>query len=320
MKKDKKNSTISIIVPVYNSEKTIARCIESILNQNFKNFEVILIDDGSQDNSLKICKNYSEKFSNVYVFTKNNGGVSSARNYGLRQATGKFITFIDSDDFVSENYLNDLITVQLSNNFDIVFGCACDFVDGKYKFRKTIDKNIELNKNNSIEHFFKNDLFAPVCWGNLYKKSLINTIYFDEKMSIAEDSKFLLQCIKNSENNIFISNVNYYYAITDGSLVHSGFNSNWLRELYFDEQLLKEYDNSKFRQLAIDKYVELMCRLLIKYDNKVNKEYNQLFKNLKKKLKIYRKDIIYKSKNYKLKIKYIIALNPFLKIIYEKLK
>ena len=110
------NDLITILVPFYNVEKYITQCIESIINQTYKNLEIILIDDGSTDNSLKICKEFQKNDSRINVIKKKHEGVSSSRNIGIKIAHGEYIMFIDSDDFVSKNFVKELYSAVLKNN------------------------------------------------------------------------------------------------------------------------------------------------------------------------------------------------------------
>ena len=110
----KELTDISVIIPVYNSSKYLNKCLDSLVDQKYNNYEVILINDGSTDNSLEICLQYANNYNNFQVFSKENGGVSSARNYGLNKANGKWIVFVDSDDFVKPNYLSELIKAKIA--------------------------------------------------------------------------------------------------------------------------------------------------------------------------------------------------------------
>ena len=146
MKKD----LVTIIVPVYNAENELCRCVDSILAQSYKNLEIILIDDGSKDNSLEICSKYSRKDNRIKIFHKNNGGVSSARNFGLTEASGKYICFVDSDDWLDEQYVEALHEEILKNDSDIVIG-GFSYVYG--------NKNIECVEQD-LKNFINNkDLF-----------------------------------------------------------------------------------------------------------------------------------------------------------------
>jgi glycosyltransferase involved in cell wall biosynthesis len=131
---------ISIIVPVYDVEKYLKKCVDSILNQTFKDFELILVDDGSPDNSGAICDQYAEKDSRVRVIHKENGGLSDARNAGIEVARGKYLGFVDSDDFVNEDMYKQLYTSIIENNADLSICGIFDLYEGKTPIKKT-EKN-----------------------------------------------------------------------------------------------------------------------------------------------------------------------------------
>ena len=122
---------VSVIVPIFNAEKSIKRSIESILNQIYEVFELILIDDGSTDSTLNICKDYAENDNRVKVIHKNNGGVSSARNLGLAKAIGKYVAFVDADDWVGPEYLNNLVSAAEAEDADLVINYADVYLQGQ---------------------------------------------------------------------------------------------------------------------------------------------------------------------------------------------
>ena len=142
----KNNIAISVIVPVYNVEKWLDRCINSILLQSFKNFELLLVNDGSTDNSIEICNNYLKSDERISVFNKKNGGLSDARNYGLSYAKGKYIVFVDSDDYIQENYLFELYHGIHDNDAEVAV-CGYNTVT---ETGMNIDNIIFPNKNNII--------------------------------------------------------------------------------------------------------------------------------------------------------------------------
>ena len=113
---------LSVIIPVYNAEKYLCKCIESLLSQTYTNLEIILVDDGSKDDSLSICREYEKADSRVKCFHKENGGLSSARNYGLDRATGEYITFVDSDDVISLDFFSSAVNTMAKTNADIAYG------------------------------------------------------------------------------------------------------------------------------------------------------------------------------------------------------
>ena len=181
------DSLISIIVPVYNSEQTLNRCIDSILGQTYRNFELLLINDGSKDRSGEICDEYARKDSRVKVFHKENGGVSSARNVGLDNASGEWITFVDSDDRIGQNFLKNL--VLYSTNVDLVIGpYVCESSD--IRESSCIPEGLYDNVNSFLSNWISNVVLRSP-WGKLLKKSLIASLRFDIKLQIGEDSVFM---------------------------------------------------------------------------------------------------------------------------------
>lgn len=203
-------STISVIVPIYNAEKYLHRCIDSILNQTFIDFELLLIDDGSTDNSSTICDEYTLKDDRVRVYHKENGGVSSARNLGLDNANGEWIAFVDSDDEVSELYLYNLISHAQNRKVDLVISYSVmqDLLGNRVK---------EKYPENLIEDdysllFSCNDLnWHTSPWGKLFKSSLCKELRFVEGMHLGEDLVFLYTYILAC-NSIFVSNdTDYIY-------------------------------------------------------------------------------------------------------------
>ncbi|HOV37303.1 MAG TPA: glycosyltransferase family 2 protein [Spirochaetales bacterium] len=211
---------VSIIVPVYNVEKYIHRCVDSILAQTFTDFECILIDDGSPDNCPAICDEYAQKDSRVKVIHQKNAGVSAARNVGLEAATGKWIGFVDSDDWIENNYIYELIDF----NADLVISGYKEYVKNKLFIRTY--KYLFLKKNEFFRYFdfFRNTqdlnyiLHSPI--SKLYKKEILleNNIFFDKRISLGEDYIFNLQYFLKCENIIIKPFSSYNYNRIDNSL------------------------------------------------------------------------------------------------------
>lgn len=201
---------ISVIVPVYNVERYLTRCIDSILAQTFTDFELLLIDDGSTDNSGKICDEYAEKDKRIRVFHKKNGGVSSARNLGLDVSCCEWITFIDSDDYVEDNFLEELFQ---STNSDLKISGYTSFGE---KISKENYKTSFINKDKigiCLSKFLNNDIFR-VPWAKLFRLSIINNnrLRFDDRLKIGEDTIFVQQylCFCNSLSFINTTSYNYF--------------------------------------------------------------------------------------------------------------
>lgn len=204
----------SIIVPVFNVEKHLEKCLSSILSQDFKDFELILIDDGSSDKSHDICTSYAQNHENIVLCSKQNGGVSSARNYGLDLAKGQYIMFIDSDDFVSPDYLKKFYSC-IKQNTDFVFSGLI-----YYKNNQEVS-SIKLDKrtwNLSTEHDFLNFLRQPLqtspC-AKLYLNKIIqdNHLRFNETISFGEDRDFNLRYFNHINFATSLAYAGYYYKI-----------------------------------------------------------------------------------------------------------
>lgn len=204
---------ISVIVPVYNAELYVRRCVDSILAQTYTNFELLLIDDGSVDGSGKICDEYVAEDNRVRAFHKQNGGVSSARNFGLDNARGEYITFCDADDYVGKDWLS-AFNKAISNYVDIAF-------QGYNLIRDTgVDKRIPSSfvgcNNKELQSGILN-LFQNKCYGYIctpaFKKSLIdnNNLRFDESSFLNEDVQFLSKFLESVISFEIISEANYYY-------------------------------------------------------------------------------------------------------------
>lgn len=204
---------VSIIVPAYNSEKSLSRCIESILRQICADFELLLIDDGSTDNTQTICDYYAQLDSRVRVYHKNNEGVSSARNLGLKFAKGEYVTFIDSDDWVDQFYITNLLS-HSGEDIDLVI--SYNWYITKYKQEQEIYPSYKIDNKELFQlMFIQNDMhYHTSPWGKLYKTSIIkqNNLTFDERMHIGEDLVFLYEYMLFSDCIYIASDTNYYYV------------------------------------------------------------------------------------------------------------
>lgn len=210
---------VSIIVPVYNAEKYLNRCIDSILSQTMTDFELLLIDDGSKDNSGRIRDEYAEKDARVRVFHKPNGGVSSARNLGLDNAKGKWITFVDADDRCSCDYLEHLLS-KVDDDTDLIISYAviCDSTGEKAE----VYPEYRVNATNFERLFVDSDMHWHTSpWAKLYRASIIyeNSLRFNEMMHIGEDADFLFSFMLITDKIYVSSDTDYYYTCdVSGSL------------------------------------------------------------------------------------------------------
>ena len=212
---------ISVIIPVYNCEFCLKETVESVLLQSYGNFEILLVDDGSTDNSLQLCNDLAVKDSRIRVFHKENGGVSSARNLGLKNIKGNFVVFIDSDDFIANDMLECLYHDINSTRSDVAI-CGFKKLDLK-SYRKLNNESVDNNVNDLIvlkEPFtrYYDVQEIPCVWNKLYRKEVLDNIWFDEKLSYAEDLLFTFMVMINVNQVSINKNIKYFYINRKGSL------------------------------------------------------------------------------------------------------
>ena len=293
---------VSVILPVYNSQKYIAKTIDSILNQNYNNYELIIIDDGSTDGSLDICSKYLEKNNNIKILEQKNSGVSRARNKGIEKATGKYIMFIDSDDCYEPDCIKTMVNYMKNKKVDLVSCSYSNFDLSNNKF--LLQDTFVMNKfTEYFEKLQKNYLFNQI-WNKIYKLDIIksNKIIFDENISIAEDLKFNIEYLKKCDSFCYIKDILYNYRITTSGL---GFkyrtDSNDIKI-----KLLKLLEDEYSKENAEKKYIFFIyLKQYIAYFSNIVDNRNKL---LKKEKKLLIKNIM-ESKEYKEKINEIKKYN-----------
>ena len=220
------NSLVSIIIPVYNVEDYLPRCMESILNQTHSRLEVILVNDGSTDTSPDICENYAKIDSRVKVVHQQNTGVSVARNTGLDVALGEWITFVDSDDYIDLSFVEKLLNTAVVEGTHI---SACGYIrqpnDQKYVMKSPSDGNMVIKNHSTLELIIRNDsVFPKGIMSKLYHKILVEKIRFDLDLHVAEDRHFLLNVVANYGGNLaYLPEGLYYYCHREGSLTTTNF-------------------------------------------------------------------------------------------------
>ncbi|GAU77783.1 glycosyltransferase [Fusibacter sp. 3D3] len=240
---------VSIIIPVYNVEKYLERCLDSIIDQSFSNFEIILINDGSTDNSPSICETYALSNDKIKVVHQNNKGPSAARNSGLDICCGEFVMFIDSDDFVDSNMIRTLYSDLEQGNADI---SICNSI----KFKSIEDLKTYPNKTNFIEmtseevlEWLLTDHELCVPWGKLYRKRLFDHLRFDLE-HYNEDMFIIHQLFHLASNITYNSSALYFYSQESESLTRSNFNYRKL-DMVEATKLWKEFMEINYPNLAL---------------------------------------------------------------------
>lgn len=269
---------LSIIIPIYNSSNYLEQCLQSIQNQSYKNYEVILVNDGSTDDSETICLNFCKNNNQFKYFKKNNGGSSSARNFGLKKVTGDFICFIDSDDYIEINSFETIVRAIKKYNADIiVFGRYKDYGFKKIKvFEEKKDKEY-TNKDVMCEMLSgKNIDFA--CWDKVYKRELWDSVEFPIGLT-GEDICVLPQIINKSKKIVKIKECLYNYRYTPNSITNSSYNTHTFDtlgvlhdfEIKFSKRGKKEY--LSFNSFKVTQYLFYVKKLLF-LDEKQRNELN----------------------------------------------
>lgn len=249
---------VSIIVPVYNVEKYINRCIDSILAQTFTDWECILVDDGSPDKSGEICDEYSARDSRIRVIHKPNGGVSSARNVGINLATGEWITFVDSDDFIDEYSLFSM--VELTKHYDadlFCFGIRITTTDNHINHKQKHENSYSVDSSYLIKKIL---LYNTNCgpFSKLFRNKQLQNFRFDESLKIGEDLLFNLQFLSDLNSPIICSDLCVYnYYKNPSSAMHS---KNLFDEYTFLSQKVESFfssDNQYRDEINIFKMINL---------------------------------------------------------------
>ena len=313
---------ISVIVPVYRVEATLARCVDSIIRQNYTDFEIILVDDGSPDSSGKICDELAASDSRIKVIHKENGGVSSARNAGLDIAQGDYVCFIDSDDYVADNYLELMYSAAARESADIVIGgFEYVFPDGKC-IKETLPAIVH-DSGSAVHGLFresKNGLYV-LAWNKLYKKEL----WEEERFPVGrlhEDEFVAHRLLYKSKKTVMIEDVVYYYSLNPQSIMHNRDEKSYCDFLDALQERKAFFIKEKER-ILVKKSGELLCRdilFMIFY-----KEETSLMPVLQKKAKkLYRRNFHYvlrSERSYKEK-KYftLYFISPKLESLYVKLR
>lgn len=250
------NILISIIVPIYNVEKELSRCVDSILKQTYKNIQIILVNDGSKDNSPKICEEYKKKDLRVNVIHKNNGGLSDARNCGIDLAIGQYILFVDSDDYLELDSCERFINSLGKKRVDIVIGEAKK-INGKnisfLKHTNLIEGRV-YSSEEYIEQAIRNfEWYAPV-WLNMYRREFLleNSLYF-KKGILHEDMQILPKLFLKAKDVLYMNYCFYNYDIREGSITQSRIKSKNIDDLMniYEEwkSTFNKIDNIKLKRL-----------------------------------------------------------------------
>lgn len=260
------DSLISVIVPIYNVEKYLDRCVDSIINQTYKNLEIILVDDGSPDNCPKMCDDYAKKDSRIKVVHKENGGLSDARNAGMKVATGEYVAFIDSDDYISLDFYETLLETIVDNDSDIVECGVVKFYENE-KFDEYSDdlKVTNYETVDALDGLISENPFKQHVWNKLYKSSVALDIpYAVGKLN--EDEFWTYQVFGKAKKVTRINKTMYYYFQRNGSIMGNGYNIRRLDALE-GKMNRQAYIEKNFPTLATKAKVDLYGSCMFAYQS-----------------------------------------------------
>ena len=286
---------LSVIMPIFNAEQFLADTIDSILKQDFEDFELLLIDDGSKDNSKKICEEYEKKDKRVKVLKKQNEGVSKTRNLGIEKAEGEFLYFVDADDYVKDNMFSVLMKNIQIYNADISM-CGYQIIEDKSTIEYYGTKKQYLyNNNEAIKIFLKEEQFGVALWNKIFRKTIIENLRFDEKLRINEDKWFLFNVILNANNVIYKDEILYSYIKRSTSATSGKFSERFMDVIDVNDRIIKtmEKDDDELKALA---KVNSLINNMIVYRKLI---FSENCREYKKEKKIIR-DNISKKENRKL--------------------
>lgn len=306
---------ISVIIPVYNSSTYLRKCLDSVVNQTLKDIEIIVINDGSTDDSKNIIEEYTVKYKNIIFIDQENKGIGKTRNIGIKKATGEYITFVDSDDYIKENMLEEYYKYAKKHNFDLVIGSYIKKINNKeIIFENNKFKTGNVKTTPQILYLIE---YGP--WAKLYKREMLinNNIYFDEKRKY-EDMPFVSKALLKSKLIGQITEPYYYY------IIHNNSETTTMDKRVFDIlDILKEikdyykreyYLRDELDYVIINKVTTYMLQQRVQKDNKLRIEFiNAGYAFLNKNIKNWRGNKYYKKTNF---LKRIIKNNKKILKIY----
>lgn len=267
---------VSVVVPVYNCDKYINKCLESISGQTFKDLEIILVDDGSTDASGELCDAFAKKDDRVKVYHKPNGGVSSARNFGLSKASGEYVMFVDSDDYILSDGIKKA-EEYLLKSVDLIF-----FAPTENMLKHDSEKYKEMSRFDVIENYsvWQKYFYSP--WSKFFKKSIIaeHSLNFNEQMKYNEDAEFIHRYLVFCLNICFVNDYFYKYTVRKGSLSHS-MNYEKVKNMSYTLGSIEVFlgkDNLYRAGEFFGAYFKNYIFILLNSDRK---NYKQLFKSFK---------------------------------------
>ena len=236
---------VTIIIPIYNAEKYLSKTLESVLNQTYKNLEIILINDGSTDNSKEICTKFANEDKRIIFIDKENGGPSEARNKGLEISKGEYIAFVDSDDYLELNYIERLLETLKDKGVQCVL-CGYNRVYDQKAEKIVREESIYLNKEEFLSSILTVQGGLGFTWGKLWKREEIQNIRFNKDIKIGEDALFCMEACKNIDKVFILNEALYNYKFNPNSIVRS-YDSEYVNRILTSTKKAKEYIEKEYK-------------------------------------------------------------------------
>lgn len=257
-------SLVSVIVPVYNSEKYLPACIRSCTEQNYKNIEILLVDDGSTDASLAVCEKFAASDLRIKVIHQENAGVSAARNTGLRHATGAYIFFLDSDDEIYPHTIELLLTDMQQYHGDIVSGGYSKVEMSGWECSRYNDGTIKVYEGDlALILSLKYDRLTSCVWGKLFSRKILDHVFFVEGRSINEDGYFIFQCYAKRPRLVQHNRSIYKYYIRASSATRGAFSEKYFDMLFFSDLKMAYIKEKKPHLTELAKDMEVSTHLFL---------------------------------------------------------
>lgn len=258
---------VSIVVPVYNVEKYIRHCLDSLINQSYKDLEIILVDDGSTDHSGEICDEYAGKYDKMQVYHKENGGLSDARNYGMKHVTGEWLVFVDSDDVICYNFIGQLLMFAKTNDLDIAI---CNYIQISEKQIAELPGTEGSGKTKSWEgiegtkELLYQKTFTTSAWGKMYKTVLFEGILFPVG-KLHEDVGTIYKVFEKAKRVGYFDQKLYYYLQRSKSIIHSEFSAKKMDYIDQTKEIIKHFESNNVTLLpaAISRHFSACFQVIL---------------------------------------------------------
>lgn len=287
-------SEVSIIVPIYNAELFLHRCVDSILNQSFIDFDLILVDDGSQDQSALICDEYEQRDSRIHVIHQKNKGPSVARNngieYALTQSNSKYLTFVDSDDWIHPQYLEYMLKAITDYSAEISM-CQHEYISKNKKLQKAdLYNKCTFNEISAEELMVAQSNGFNYIWGKVYSKCCFKTLRYPENISFGEDNLVIFKIIFECKKIVFLDNVLYYYFYTPTGITKSLWSPKSLdvfEGIKVQMDYYAKHNYSKAYQKEVELYIQQCAYQIhrIRENNVAYRENRIYIQNMRKQMK-----------------------------------